>query len=766
MEYKDFIEHKKFLTPGKGFDPLFMPDYLFDFQKYLVTWNLANSRTATFAGCGLGKTIQSLVFAQNLIMKTNKPVLILTPLSVGLQFKEEADRFGIEAVRSRDGKFKPSDKIIITNYEQLSKFNSNDFSTLICDECFAPDTIIQVYRDSKLHNIKIKDCVIGDNVINCTGVDTIKHIKKKKVDYAIKLGFNGKIQICSPKHPFFTQRGWVSAKELQKGDAIITTDKAMQILRRDFRDSLEIGTKESILRDILLSEMAYEPARAFSEGSHKRSSHQSREKNVRMVQNRKRSVKGGFHTQSEAHVQLRNTCESISNIESNEPPTFSAWGQWSRDDITTAIDAGCAVGALDSGICYITGKETNRLPDVLQSGFSKLRAKSCDRGRWELTLFEKESRREEGRKTGYFGVESFEVLEQGCAELDRYRDESGTLYFYDLEIEQHPSFTINECLVHNSSCMKNFDGMHKAEITEFMKRVPYRLLCSATPSPNDYIELGTSSEALGYLGYMDMLTKFFKNDTDSIKLAHMGQKWRFKEHAKTDFWRWLSSWSRAVSKPSDLGFENGDFELPPLIENTTVLPSPSKTGEFFSSICVTMDDIREDNNTTLESRCLKSAELLKDVDVGIAWCNLNKEADLLTKYIKGAVNVSGSDSDDEKEEKFEAFKKGKIRVLVSKPKIAAFGMNFQFCSNMTYFPNYSYESYHQAVRRCYRFGQTKEVNVHLISTEAQTRVVESMLAKAQACDIMFSNIVKYMSESYHLDGYKNDVDNMEIPTWL
>ena len=448
--YKNFIERKSQLDAGSGFDPLFIPDYLFDFQKYLIEWTITTGRAAMFADCGMGKTIMQLVWAENIVRHTNKPVLILSPLSVAQQTVEEAATFGISAIKCMDGKISSPD-IYVTNYEKLHYFNWQDFSGVVCDE---------------------------------------------------------------------------------------------------------------------------------------------------------------------------------------------------------------------------------------------------------------------------------------------------------------------------SSIIKNFDGERKGEITEFMKKVMYRLLCTATPSPNDYIELGTSSEALGYLGYMDMLSTFFKNDEDSLHPAFIGSKWRFKRHAESHFWRWMASWSRACRKPSDLGFDDRDMVLPKLINREHIVDSPVPDGNLFELPAVSLQEQREDTNVTVGVRCEKSAEILADAPSGIAWCHLNREADLLASIIKGAMQVSGSDDDEAKEEIFSAFRRGQIRVLVTKPKIAAFGMNWQHCHRMTYFSSHSFEQYYQAVRRCWRFGQRNDVVVDTITTTSQAVVISNLRRKADACDAMFAELVSNMSDAIKLDRSVKFTDNLKVPQWL
>lgn len=328
-----------------------------------------------------------------------------------------------------------------------------------------------------------------------------------------------------------------------------------------------------------------------------------------------------------------------------------------------------------------------------------------------------------------------------------------------------------------SAILKSFDGTRRGEITRFMRHLPYRLLCSATPAPNDFTELGTSSEALGYLGHMDMLGKFFKNDqnTSDIRKKWRSQSgrdsaqphWRFKGHAEDAFWRWVCSWARAVRKPSDLGYEDGAFILPPLIEHQHVVSSTKAApGMLFPVEAISLYEQREERKRTIAERCERVAELVNHDQPALVWCHLNDEGDRLERIIPGAVQVSGSDSDDAKEEKLLAFASGEARVLVTKPRIAGWGLNFQHCNHVTFFPSHSFEQYYQGVRRCWRYGQTRPVTVDIVTTEGERRVLNNLQAKAKAADQMFSRLVELMNESLHITRDEGYTVREEVPAWL
>lgn len=320
-----------------------------------------------------------------------------------------------------------------------------------------------------------------------------------------------------------------------------------------------------------------------------------------------------------------------------------------------------------------------------------------------------------------------------------------------------------------SSILKSFDGSRKAEITDFMRKVPYRLLATATAAPNDYIELGTSSEALGYMGYMDMLNRFFKNDlNNSATRRHYGEapKWRFKGHAELPFWRWVCSWARALRKPSDLGFEDGAFVLPPLVEQSHLVKADSLAdGMLFALPAATLPEQREEKKRTIKERCEKVAELVADSDSALVWCQFNEEADMLERIIGGAVQVSGKHSDEVKESRFLGFADGTHRVLVSKQKIGALGLNFQHCAHVVDFPSHSYEQRYQGVRRCWRFGQTRPVRHDTVHTEGEMRVMENVQRKAEAAERMFTNLVAEMNHAISINTAKHFGQAMEAPKW-
>lgn len=321
-----------------------------------------------------------------------------------------------------------------------------------------------------------------------------------------------------------------------------------------------------------------------------------------------------------------------------------------------------------------------------------------------------------------------------------------------------------------SSAIKSFDSERRGLVTDMMRKMRYRLLATATAAPNDFIELGTSSEALGYLGYMDMLNRFF---TNSQNTSHPNRRWagkdgwRFKGHAEDPFWRWVASWARALRRPSDLGHPDNGFILPDLHYRRHIIdarePAP---GRLFDMPAVGLQDQKAEARRTLTERCEQAADILNRTDVGIAWCELNQEGDLLTRLIDGAVQVKGGDSPESKEEALRAFTDGEIKHLVTKPSIAGWGLNWQHCNRMTFFPTHSYEQFYQAVRRCWRYGQTRPVTVDIITTEGGLDVLNNLERKAENADRMFDALTAHMRDALTIQRSTTYTLTPEIPSWL
>ena len=329
-----------------------------------------------------------------------------------------------------------------------------------------------------------------------------------------------------------------------------------------------------------------------------------------------------------------------------------------------------------------------------------------------------------------------------------------------------------ECVIlDESSILKNFDGKIKSQITAFIKKVPYRFLATATPSPNDFIELGTSSEALGYMGYMDMLTKFFKSNQNSIDSSNrnIGEKFYLKPHAEKDFFSWVNQWSIMCKKPSDLGCSDEKHILPALIKNTHVVYNQSMVdleGQnlLFANKAKSITEVRHEQKQTIVERCEKAYDLASD-KTSVYWCNLNEESDLLNRMDMGAVEIRGGMTIDKKEDLLVAFARGEIERLITKPKMTSLGLNWQHCNHTVVFPTWSYEQYYQSLRRFWRFGQKKEVTADIIISDGMTRVVDAIEQKAKKSQQLYENLVAAVNSEYH-DEIKEFKTNAQLPRFL
>lgn len=309
-------------------------------------------------------------------------------------------------------------------------------------------------------------------------------------------------------------------------------------------------------------------------------------------------------------------------------------------------------------------------------------------------------------------------------------------------------------ILDESSILKNFDGKIKNQVTSFVKKIPFRFLSTATPSPNDFIELGTSSEALGYMGYMDMLTKFFKNNMASIakQSKNIGEKYYLKPHAEKSFFAWVNQWSMMVKMPSDLGYDNSRYELPELITNKHVVENKCTVDvdgqiKMFTFVAKSFREIRHEQKVTLEDRCIKAVELAKG-KTSVYWVNLNDESSLIKKLDSEAVEITGSMTIDKKEQILMDFANGKIKRLITKAKMTGMGLNWQHCNHSVFFPTYSYEQYYQAIRRFWRFGQKNDVTIDLVISDGQTRVLEALQQKTEKAIQLYENLTKNVNSVY------------------
>ena len=299
-------------------------------------------------------------------------------------------------------------------------------------------------------------------------------------------------------------------------------------------------------------------------------------------------------------------------------------------------------------------------------------------------------------------------------------------------------------ILDESSILKSTDGHYRTRLIESCASIPFRLAATATPAPNDFMELGNHAEFLGVMSYSDMLATFFTHDGGET------QNWRLKGHAEDEFWKWMASWAVMLRKPSDLGYEDGAYKLPALNQiqhHVAVEYAPSiETGMLFPMEASSLQERISARRDTVAERVALAASMTPADRPFVWWCNLNAENDALVRAIPGAVSVSGSDSGADKERKLIDFSEGRIRVLVTKPSIAGFGMNWQHCADTGFVGlNDSFEQVYQAIRRFWRFGQTKPVTVHFIASELEGAVVANLRRKEADADRMAAAMVRHTS---------------------
>lgn len=301
-----------------------------------------------------------------------------------------------------------------------------------------------------------------------------------------------------------------------------------------------------------------------------------------------------------------------------------------------------------------------------------------------------------------------------------------------------------------SSILKNYTGKMRNQIIEMFKDTPYRLSCTATPSPNDYMELGNQVEFLGIMSRTEMLATYFIHDGSDTG------KWRLKGHAEDRFWEWVSTWAVVLTCPGDLGYPNDGYILPSLnmTEHIVEVKSDGEYSLFGCEIAKTLTERRDARRASLRERCEQAAEIIAQNpdDQWVCWCDLNAESELLAEFIPNSEEVRGSDKPDAKEDALMRFANGALRVLNTKPSIAGFGMNWQQCHNMIFVGlSDSYEQMYQAIRRCYRFGQKRPVNVHIVTSAAEGAVKANVERKEQQAAEMKRNMVQYTKEILRKD---------------
>ena len=326
-----------------------------------------------------------------------------------------------------------------------------------------------------------------------------------------------------------------------------------------------------------------------------------------------------------------------------------------------------------------------------------------------------------------------------------------------------------------SSILKNSTGATRIALTEKFKDTPYKLCCTATHAPNDFMEIGNHAEFLGIMTQVEMLATYFVHDGKNTS------KWRLKGHAKDKFFEWIASWACCMTSPADLGYDGKEYQLPPLTVNEIQVESDNKEQEdgqllFFAEVAESLSERREARRDSIDRRVEETRRIAEQADgQALIWCDLNDESATLAERIPESVEVKGADSDEHKKTAMINFSKGDVKRLISKPKIAGWGMNWQNCNTVIFCGlSDSFESYYQAVRRCWRFGQKKPVDVYIITSEAEISVKQNIERKQREAQQMTAELVKYTKDilSSEIKGTIRisekyiAVDTMMIPDWL
>ncbi len=339
---------------------------------------------------------------------------------------------------------------------------------------------------------------------------------------------------------------------------------------------------------------------------------------------------------------------------------------------------------------------------------------------------------------------------------------------HQVDVDDYVGVVLDE-----SSILKSYDGKTRTALIRAFSETPYRMACTATPAPNDHSELGNHAEFLGICSRLEMLAEFFCHDGGNTNV------WRLKGHAVRDFWRWVATWAVLVRKPIDLGFDDDRYELPPLRFDTHTIrlnhSDAHAAGLLFIPTALTLNDQRRMRRATMTQRVEQAALLANgNSHPWLVWCELNAESDAIAKAIPDAVEVRGADKPEIKADRLLGFAEGRYRVLVTKPSIAGFGMNWQHCSRVVFAGlTHSYEQFYQAVRRCWRFGQDQPVTVHFIQSEADQAIAQNLARKSASADELADEMLALVRDTQLASvrgirpGTVDPADGrITIPSWL
>lgn len=743
-DYQTFLASKTRAASARGRDchPNETHPSLFAFQAHIVARAVRAGRFAVWTTTGTGKTRIEIEWCRLIAglddeAKPAANALIVTPLAVAQQTVREAAELDVDARYVRHGSEVTGPGLWVTNYEMITRFDPDLFDAVVLDEaCFPAGTPI----DTPNGPTPIEQLAPGDLIYNASGVDVVAGTHAEDLSHAVRVIVGDESIVSSSTHPFLTQRGWVAAQDLEPGDCLVAATEAMRMVRSHHHAESFGRGSEAVLRSVLLSEMADEPSGTQGEGSYaaSRSEAWHEEASMARVGITSGASRDRADTQPNFHQGPGNTGENLSRLEDGWARTFRAWGQWPWLDRVAAEAAGCSWFELDGGVRFVTGPADSWVSHALQARRGAARAASSYRAGWILPPQPASARREEGRQAHFARVDGLEVLESRHPRLAELRNAGGQLRFYDLQATRHPSYSVAGHLVHNS-ILKAHDGATRNLLIRHFADVPYRLTATATPAPNDVEELTNQAEFLSVMPRAEMLAAYFTHDDDG---------WRVKGHARRPMFDWMASWAVAARRPSDLGFEDGGYELPELAVHAHTLPiNEAPEGQLFPADLGGVGGRHQVRRRTVTARCERAAQLVagEPNEPWILWCGRNDEADYLTRLLPNAVNVPGSWSPDAKAAALLAFADGDIPYLVTKIGIAGYGMNFQHCARMAFVGmSDSYEAMFQAIRRCHRFGQTRPVQVHVILSDLERRIADNVARKEHEADLVTDELIAAM----------------------
>lgn len=807
LSYDAFLARKAQDDRYSGFAPVWMPDFLFDFQRTLVDWAVRKGKSALLEDCGLGKgqpegalILTDIGFVANTKLKIGDKVVAsdgncypvkaihirgMQPtyrlcFSDGTRFIVDSSHLHIvrtnnDRVRGKDWRIMSTDDLRSTKLRYGSNGKSRNYDIPVVSPIKFPKT------DHLIHPY-VLGVLLGDGCIT----------NRCSITVADE-------QICETVKSFLPEGWTLTKKKSNKYEWIISknglpVNRAAAIIIRELERLQLRGTRSTtkfipqeylfdsvenrlwLLRGLMDTDGYIKDTTQFYSTSNRLASDF-----LFLVQSLGGCPTRSLKQTSCMHKGMRRTgapCHILTFSLKTFNPFHLArkavrWNPNPRDNgrwIDKIEDCGMrktiCISATSPDESYVTEHciVTHNSPQELVWAENVVRKTNKP----VLMLAPLAVSQQMVREADKFGIDCRRSMD-GTVHPNITVTNYERLHYFDPE--RFAGVVCDE-----SSVLKSFTGQRKKDITRFMSKLPYRLLGTATAAPNDFIELGTSSEALGQMGYMDVLSTFFINDENSLhpnsreygKAKYVHGCWRLKGHSEQDFWRWVCSWARAVRHPSDAGGDDERFTLPPLnvietaIENEQPLP-----GELFVTKARTLQEQRAELRATLKQRCEKVAELVSAHDTSVIWCDLNDEGDMLERIIPDAVQVAGKNSDDEKEGRLDAFSRGEIPRLITKAKIGGFGLNWQHCAHMTFFPSHSFERYYQSVRRCWRFGQTRPVTVDVITTQGEAGVLANLQRKSAQADGMFARMVAEMNNEIKLSR-SNGVATAPhtLPQWI